>query len=481
MSLRRAFLCSGLIGSLLTGCAAVGPNFSPPAAPASSGYVMSGDKAPGAGIRFGAPAAGPWWKTFGPAALDQVEQAALSGSPTLAQADATLQQAQAGLAAARGALLPSVDANAGAQRERLNLSSFGFGGGGGAFPGFSNNPEFSLYSIGGTVNFPLDIFGGQRRRVENAAALAEAAARRADAAALTLTGQVATAAVQVAGLKAELAALEQVVKEDQENLELARKASSLGGGTSGGSITAYQQLARDEALLPPVRQMLAVARHQLALLVGKGPADYVPPDFSLSDFRAGAAPVALPSELVHLRPDIQQAEADLHAATAEVGIATAALYPSINLTGSLTQSALTPDKIFKPQSTAYNLGLQLAAPIFDGGRRRAEREGARAAARASLAAYQQTVLVAFNQVADRLQALAHDEETIAANDKTLYAAEEYLRLARIALKAGAIGLQPLIDAERQLAEARRTRVEGQTRQALDTVQLIIASGARWRG
>ena len=475
MTITRTHVSYGLIAALVSGCAAVGPNFKSPTAPTASGYTMSGDKAPGAGVKFGAPAAGPWWRDFGPAALDQVEQQALAGSPTLARADAALAQAQAALTAARGGLLPSVDANAGVQRERLNLSSFGFSGG--AFP---TNPEFSLYSLGGTVNFPLDIFGGQRRRVENAAALSEVAARRGDAAALTLTGQVATAAVQVAGLNAEIAAVEQIVKDDQQTLDLARKATSLGGGTTGGTISAYTQLSKDEALLPPLRQMLAVARHQLALLVGRGPGDYDPPNFTLADFKAGQAPVALPSELVHLRPDIQQAEADLHAATAEVGVATAALYPSINLTGSLTQSALTPEKIFQPQSTAYNLGAALAAPIFDGGRRRAEREAARAAARADLAAYQETVLTAFNQVADRLQALANDDETAAANAKTLRAAEEYLRLARIALRAGAIGVQPIVDAERQLADARRTVVATDTRRALDTIQLIIASGARWR-
>ena len=479
MNHARTLIAPSLMAALLAGCAAVGPNFKSPASPTATGYAMSGDAALDAGIKFGAPAAGPWWRSFGPAALDTVEQQALAGSPTLAQADAALKQAQASLAAARGGLLPSVDANAGVQRERLNLSSFGFSGGG--FPGFSNNPEFSLYSLGGTVSFPLDIFGGQRRRVESATAQAESFARRSDAAALTLTGQVATAAVQIAGLKAELAALDAIVKDDQETLDLARKATSLGGGTSGGTITAYAQLAKDEALAPPVRQMLSVARHQLALLVGKGPGDYNPPEFALTDFKGGQAPVAMPSELIQLRPDIQQAEADLHVATAEVGVATAALYPSINLTGSLTQSALTPQNIFQPQSAAYNLGAALAAPIYDGGKRRAEREAAREAARAALATYQQTVLAAFNQVADRLQALAHDDETAAANAKTLNAAEEYLRLARIALKAGATGIQPVIDGERQLAGARRTVVETETRRALDTVQLIIASGARWRG
>jgi NodT family efflux transporter outer membrane factor (OMF) lipoprotein len=474
----RTLTVSALTAALLAGCAAVGPNFSPPTAPAATGYAMSGDAAPGAGVRFGPPAAGPWWMDFGPAALDQVERQALAGSPTLAQADAALQQARASLIAARGGLLPSVDANAGAQRERLNLASFGFGSG---FAGIGPNPEFSLYSVGGTVSFPLDVFGGQRRRVESAAAEAESTARRGDAAALALTGEVATAAVQIAGLKAAIAAAEQVVKDDQQTLDLARKATSLGGGTTGGTINAYTQLAKDEALLPPLRQLLAVARHQLALLVGRAPGDYTPPEFSLADFKVGQAPVSMPSELVHLRPDIQEAEADLHVATAEVGVATAALYPSITLTGSLTESALSPDKIFKPQALAYSLGPSLAAPIFDGGRRRAEREGARAAARAALAAYQQTVLTAFNQVADRLQALAHDEEAAAADAKTLRAATEDLRLARIALEAGAIGVQPVIDAERQLADARHTVVETDTRRALDTIQLIIASGARWRG
>lgn len=462
----------------LAGCTTVGPDFRAPSAPTTSGYAMTGAAAPGPGVRIGAPQAGPWWTSFGPPALDQVMKAALAGSPTLAEADAALDQARASLASARGGLSPTLDLNGGVQRERLNLASFGFNAG--ALPGFSNNPEFSLYSVGGTVGFPLDVFGGQRRKIESASARAESLARRGDAAALSLTGQVANAAVQIAGLKAELAAIDAMIADDQQTLDLTRKAEAAGGEAEGARVSAQTQLAKDEALLPPLRQMLAVARHQLALLVGRAPADWTSPDFDLAEFKAGAAPVALPSDLVHLRPDIQQAEADLHAATAEVGVATAALYPSFNLTGSLTQSALTASKIFDPSSTAYSLGLGLAAPVFDGGRRRAEREGARAAARASLAAYQQTVLTAFNQVADRLQALAHDDEALAAERKSEAAALSNLRLARAAYQGGATGLLPLVDAERQAGDARRARVAAETRRALDTVQLIIASGARWR-
>jgi NodT family efflux transporter outer membrane factor (OMF) lipoprotein len=467
------------MGSALASCAAVGPNFHAPVAPAPSGYAMLGDAATGAGVAFTAPKAGRWWTEFGPPALDQLETQALQGSQTLAEADAALRQARAALAVARGGLSPTLSANAGVQKERINLASFGFNAA--TLPGLSNNPEFTLYSVGAAVAFPLDIFGGQRRRVEGASARAESTARRGDAAALALTGQVATAAVQAAGLKAEIQAVEAIIADDRQTLELTRKAEAAGGEAEGARVSAITQVARDEALLPPLRQMLAVARHQLALLVGKAPADWTPPQFDLTDFKAGAAPVALPSELIRLRPDIQQAEADLHAATADVGVATAALYPAISLTAGLSQGALTPGQIFAFPATAYNIGPAITAPIFDGGVLRAERKEARAAVRASLAAYQQTVLTAFDQVADRLQALANDDAALAAESRSVTAALSNLNLARAAYRAGGTGLLPLVDAERQAGDARRSKVAVETRRALDTVELIIASGARWRG
>jgi NodT family efflux transporter outer membrane factor (OMF) lipoprotein len=271
-----------------------------------------------------------------------------------------------------------------------------------------------------------------------------------------------------------------MIADDRQTLALTRKAEAAGGEAEGARVSATTQLARDQALLPPLLQMLAAARHQLALLVGKAPADWTPPEFELQEFKAGAAPVALPSDLVHLRPDIQQAEADLHAATADIGVATAALYPSISLTASLTQSSLTPEKIFAFPSTAYAVGPQLTAPLFDGRRLRAQREAYRAAARAALARYEQTVLVAFNQVADRLQALAEDDASLAAETRSEASALANLELARAAYKAGGIGSLPVVDAERQAGDARRAVVAAETRRALDTVQLIIASGARWK-
>ena len=235
--------------------------------------------------------------------------------------------------------------------------------------------------------------------------------------------------------------------------------------------------------MPPLNQMLAIARHQLALLVGKAPADWSPPDFELADFApgiTGPTPVALPSQLVHARPDILQAEADLHAATANVGVATAALYPSLNLTASLTQSTLIASQIFDKASNAYVLGAGITGPLFDGGRRRAERDAAREAAKASLASYEETVLNAFRQVADGLQALANDDAALNTDQHALDLSLDNLKLARISYKAGGTGLLPLVDAQRTANDARRTLAAIQTRRALDTVTLTIASGAKWK-
>lgn len=468
------------LAACLSACAAVGPNFHAPAAPRTSGYAMAGD-APSSAVIGGPAPNGPWWTGFGPPALDQVEQQALAGNRTLAQANATLAQARSELKAAQAGLLPTLDANAGVQKERLNLASFGFNAA--ALPGFSNNPEFDLYSVGASASYPLDLFGGTRRRIESVRAQGEAVGRQGDAATLALTGQVASAAVQIAGLRAEIAAVNGIIEDDRQNLDLTKKAEAAGGEAEGARVGASTQLARDEALLPPLNQMLAIARHQLALLVGKAPADWSPPDFDLADFApaiGGSTPVALPSELVHTRPDILQAEADLHAATANVGVATAALYPSLSLTASLTQSSLTAGKIFDTPSNAYALGAALTGPLFDGGRRRAERDAAREAAKAALATYEETVLDAFRQVADGLQALVNDDAAIKADQKALDLAEDNLRLARIAYQAGGTGQLPLVDAQRTANDARRALAAAQTRRALDTVTLTIAAGARWK-
>lgn len=474
--LALALAATGLLGA----CAAVGPDFAAPQPPKTAGYAMAGDAAPAQARLDGAAAAGPWWTALGSPALDRTVRQALSDSPTLAEADATLGQAQAALAAARGGLAPQVDLTAGANRERANLQAFGFSGG---FGGVAlSNPTFSLYSLGGSVGYDLDLFGGRRRRVESAAAQAEAQARRADAAYLTLTGNVALQAATIAALRAQIAAVERMVAADEQNLELARRANALGGAASTAKVAAQTQLESDRTQLPGLRSQLGAARHALALLVGRAPADWTAPEFDLAEFDLDAAvPVSLPSQLVRKRPDILAAEAELHAATADVGAATADLYPDIKLTASLTQGAISPGDIFSYDSSAWNLGAGLTAPIFHGGELQARRRQAVEAVRAADARYRQTVLTAFVQVGDALQALADDGEAIAAQTRAEAQAAESLRLAKIAFDKGGGTMIDVLDAQRQLNQAQAARMRLQGQRLADLVRLFAASGADWRG
>ena len=475
INLRRLFAGAALIG--LTACQTVGPNFQtppPPAGAAASGYAMAGDPA-AAGVRLDPEArtAGPWWQAFGSPELDTVIRTALADSPTLAAANATLQRAQAEAAAARGVQQVQADANASAQRERVNTQSFGFTG----FP----SPTINLYSVGATVSYDLDLFGGRRRASEAAAARAEAAARQADAAYLTLSSNLALQAMRIAGQRAQIQAMQAVLADDQRVIDMVRRAQAAGGEAPAASTGALAQLAEDQAQLPALNRQLAEARHQMALLSGKSPAEWTAPDFDLARIALPAqVPVSLPSTLVRRRPDILESEAELHAATAQIGVAVANQYPDIRLTANLTQGAIHPQDLFNYSASGWNLLSGVSAPITHGGALKAQRQAAEAEARAALARYQQTVLRAFVQVADVLSALATDQQSIAALTNSVSAAEANVRDTESAYRLGGGTLLQVVDAQRQLSRARRALLQAQAQRYGDTVQLYAATAADWR-
>ena len=474
-----AFAASASLAVLASACTTVGPNFAAPEASKTVTYAAKGEATPAEARLDAAPAAGPWWNAFGSPALDVTIRQALADSPTLAEADATLRQSQSALAQARGAAGPQIDATAGYSRERANLQAFGFT----SFGDITlSNPTFSLYSVGGSVGYDLDLFGGNKRRLEGAAARVEAQARRNDAAYLTLTANVALQAVTVATLNAQIAEVNQMIAADQSNIDLVHKANALGGSTATAKVSAQSQMEQDRALLPPLQGQLAAARHALALLVGHTPSDWAAPDFTLAELHLSApVPVALPSALVRKRPDVLAAEADLHAATADIGVATADLYPDIKLTASLTQGALKPQDIFSYDASAWSLGPSVTAPIFNGGALKARRQQAREAAVVSSSRYQQTVLTAFVQVADALSALSADDDAIAAYGRSEAQAGESLRLARVAYDKGGGTLLEVLDAQRRVHEVQASRVRAQGQRLADAVRLFAASGADWRG
>jgi NodT family efflux transporter outer membrane factor (OMF) lipoprotein len=468
-----------MAATALAGCKAVGPDFQAPAAPTTPGYLMQGD-APSNFARLSPDqrVAGGWWKSFGSADLDKVMDQALSGNQTVGAANASLVRLLQEAAATRGAQQPQVDVNAGLQGERINLTSFGFSG----FPGFTiSNPTLGLYSIGGTVSYDADLFGGLRRGSEAAAARAENQARQADAAYLTLTGQTTMAALQIATVRAEIVTVQQAIDEDAKVVSLIREAEGVGGEAPAATTSARAQLAADQAMLPPLQQQLAQARHQLAQLVGQAPADWTAPDFDLTSFTAPAEiPVSLPSSLVRRRPDILAAEANVHVATAQLGVATAALYPDLRLTANITQTAIPPVSLLSYGASGWSLAAGLTQPIWHGGTLKAEKRAAEAAANEALLRYHGAVVAAFTQVADVMSAITQDDAELVALARSEAVASDALRDDENAFRLGGGALLPVLDDERRLQMARRARVAAQGRRLADIAELYVATAADWR-
>jgi NodT family efflux transporter outer membrane factor (OMF) lipoprotein len=458
---------------------AVGPDFVRPSPPMTTDYTPAPPPkvlAPGAAdveqrVQVAAEISSAWWQLFRSPALDDVVKRALADNRDLAQARATLAQAREFVAAARGAYYPQIDASGNAQYQ-AELERNGWK--------FESQNGSTAYSVGATVSYLVDVFGGVRRNVEQQSALAEQSRYELAAAWLTLTGNAVTQSITIASLRAQIEAVEDVVADDTRSLDLVQRKYDAGKVAKSDVLTASTQLASDQAQLPPLRQRLAAAQHALSVLAGQLPGAWSPPDFQFADFTLPVElPLSLPSELVRQRPDILASEASLHASSAAIGVATANLFPSLTLSGgvSLAESAA----IFNGPGAGYSLASQLLQPVFHGGSLRAQRRAAIDAYQASLAGYEQTVLVAFQQIADTLRALDHDAELLAAEQRLLSTAEEALALQRLRYEAGKIDLLDLLDAQRSYGQARLGFAQAHAQQLTDTATLYVGLGGGWWG
>ena len=481
-----ARLVSALLGIAVAGCS-VGPDFEPPKPPSVARYTSPGEATatvtspdpgravPAQAIALGEKMAADWWTLFRSSELDLLVKQAVAGSRTLESAKARLAGAREAIVVAASALYPQIGLDAGATEEKQSAATFGLSPN--AFPLPSS---FNLYQVGPTASYTPDLFGQTHRRIEQQVALAEYQGDQLDAAYLTLTGNTVSLALRVAAVRSQLKALNDILVIDRQNVELVRKQRLTGTVPDSDVIIAETQLATDETLKPGLEQQLSVARHALAVLIGRAPGDWSPPDFDLAAFTLPhRLPVSIPSQLVHQRPDIQAAEAQLHAASAQIGIATAQLYPSITLSAGISASSLNGGNLFSPSGLVWSVASGLAQPIFDGGMREAERRAALAAFKESAADYQQTVLLAFGQVADILQALTHDTNLLAAQSQALSMASEAVRLQRINYGSGGSGIIGLLDAQRQYQQAKLGYVRAQAQRYQDTVQLLVAMGGGW--
>lgn len=470
---RTAYAGAGmLLAALALGGCVAGPDFSPPQTDAPGRFTTAPVSAstPSAGAPDVAPAdSAAWWLALNSPRLDATIREALAHNRDLAAARSTLAQMQALAAASEGAEYPRLDLDASAGRQKY----------GAAFLGPEKLPPFTFYSVGFGVSYLFDFAGGVRRTVEQQRALAESQQHEVEAAALAISGNVAHQALMAASARAQIESVESLLGDDEKNLKLVKDSFEAGSANRVDVLNAQSQQANDQTSLPALRRQLSTAEHALALLVGQAPAAWTVPDFRLAEFSLpSSTPSTLPAELAHRRPDIMAAEAQLHAATAAVGIASANLYPQITLTASASLESTVLHTLFDSGSGAAGLTGSLTQPLFDHGALRARQRAARQALQASLADYEQVVLRSFSQVADALESLDHDQELLDSEQSAVAISGENLGLTRESYSAGNTGVLQVLEAQRQSQQARLGLVRAQAQRFEDSVDLQLALGGR---
>jgi len=463
-----------LLPFLLSGCA-VGPDFLQPGVPATDHYTASPlpEKTAGETQRFvsGQDISVDWWTLFHSEALDNLVRHALTDSPNIAAAKATLRQAQENVKAQEGAFFPHVDLNGGATREKISPAAFGA-----PFPA----SIFTLYNASVNVSYDLDLFGGVRREVESASAEAEYQAYELKAAHLTLASNLTTTVFKEAALRGQLDATREMINVQGEQLAVIEKQLALGGIAQADVIAQRRQAEQTKATLPPLEKELEQTRNQLAVYAGKLPSEAHLPEFHLDAFTLPQElPVTLPSTLVRQRPDILAAEARLHEASADVGVATANLFPQFKLSASFGPEVTKASEFFNKNSMIWSLGGSLTQPLFHGGELMAKRHASQAAYDAAAANYRQTVLQAFQNVADTLKALEADARTLEAFATATAQAKAALDITQRQYKLGGVSHLALLDADRQYQQTRLDLAQAQAARLADTAALFAALGGGW--
>ncbi len=460
----------------------MGPNFKRPAPPDVTGYtptpVATTSSTPnligGEAQQFvaGRDIAGDWWTLFQSTALSDLIERALRANPDLKAAQAALVVARENVFAQRGAYYPSVSGSFSAIKARTSADLS-------PVPS-SGDLTYALYTPSVSVSYVPDVFGLNRRTVESLAAQAQSARFALAATHLTLTSNVVAAAVQEASLRAQIAATQELVTINSGMLGILR--AQFAAGYVGRLDVAAQEssLAQVTATLPPLLKQLAQQRDLLAALAGGFASQDIPERFELATLQLPQElPLSLPSTLVEQRPDVLQAEANLHAASAQVGVAVANRLPSFALTADIGSMALAFSEIFAGGTGFWTLGAAVTQPIFEGGTLLHRERAAQAALTQSSELYRGAVLTAFQNVADTLNALQQDADGLKAASAAKDAAELTLNLARSQFQLGYVNYLALLSAEQTYQQALITLTLAQATRYADTAALFQALGGGW--
>ena len=481
VSLSRLCLAAVAASSLMAGCA-VGPDFKRPAAPEVDRYTTqpvtdtasSANVAGGEAQRFtsGAQIPGDWWTLFRSQPLNDLIEQALANNHDLKAAQAALSAARENVLAQRGTYYPSVTADFSATRQKQS---------GTIAPTPSSNAfQYSLFTPQVSVSYVPDIFGLNRRTVESVQAQEQAVRFQTIATQITLSTNVVAAAVQLAALQSQVDATRELVDLNTHMVKILRDQVAK-GYASGLDLAAQEsQLAQTNATLPPLLKQLAQQRDSLAVLVGRFPSQAADLSFDLSNLKLPQdLPLSLPSSIVAQRPDVLQAEANMHAASAQIGIAIANRLPNIVLSANAGSTGLAMDQLFKSGTGFWGVGADITAPIFQGGTLLHQERAAKANYVAAAEQYRSTVMTAFQNVADTLVALDQDAAGLKAAAAAADAAKRTLDLSQRQLQAGYANYLSLLSAEQAYQQARINLVQAQANRYADTAALFQALGGGW--
>jgi NodT family efflux transporter outer membrane factor (OMF) lipoprotein len=467
--------------ALVSGCA-VGPDFRRPAAPAVEHYTRplaattaSADIAGGAEQRLldGQDIPYEWWTLFQSHELDTLVKRALRASPTLVAAQQALRQSLEVVAAQRGFFYPTVQGTFSPSYQRVSAT----------LSAPLNNPAqftYALYTAQVTVGFTPDVFGGNRRQVESLLGQAEAQRFQMEAAYVTLTSNVVAAAIQEASLRAQIAATREIIAVSTRSLELVRRQFEFGAVARIEVGAQEAALAQLEQTLPPLRKQLEQNRNLLTALIGQLPDDDPAEQFELTSFQLPTElPVSVPSRLVQQRPDVRAAEAQLHAASAQIGVAVASRLPQFTITGAYGGMSTAVTQMFINSNPFWSIAATAAQTIFDGGTLLHRQRAAEAAFEQAAAQYRSTVITGFQNVADALYALGADTESLKAAVAAERAAKSVLDTTLRQQELGAVSYLVLLSARQAYQQALITRVQAQANRLADTAALFQALGGGW--
>ena len=468
----RSVALSG--GALVLAACSFGPNGNPPAMPEPAHYgadPQPTQTVPAQGVTqqfvVGAQPVAAWWHLYQSDELNALVDEGLRNSPTLAATDKSLSAAREQLRAQIGSsMLPTVDAAGQAARQRAL-----------AIP--EEGPNTFLYDtfVGQLqAHYTIDLFGASRLANAALASRVNVQVFQLESARRALAANIVSAAITAAALHAQIDTTERLVTLANDDAHDTARRYQLGAVSHADMLNAQQSAATLAASLPGLRQQWLTTRHALAVLLGRTP-DAAPPDLDLAQLHVPEqVPVVVPSELLRTRPDIQAADAALKAAAADVGVATAQMYPSLSLTASMGQGGFSWPAALSGAGAIWSIAGSLSQPIFHGGALLAQRRAALATYDAVTSQYKQTVLSAFQNVADTLAALEHDAQALDAANLAARAAQGISDETAARYRLGAVPVSAARSSEQQFRNARLDEIRYTGARLTDTAALFQAMG-----